>query len=482
MQLLILITVALYMAGMLTIGFVMRRRVKNLADYLIAGRGVPFYLNFTALLAAWFGAASLFGISGAVYKNGLLAVTADPWAAGLALIIGGMFYTGVMRKMQLMTVTDLFGRVYSKGSEIFASLAMIPVFVVWLAAQLVAMGHVLHKLLGFPVVVGMILGGVIVLLYTYEGGMWADTISHFIQMTVLLIGLAYLFPVVMQQAGGVSAVLKQTPPEFFRVYPHSRDWGDWCTYVGQWLMMGLGTIVGQDLLQRTLASKSVASAKYSSIAAGLAYWVVGAVVIMLGLAGRILLPGLENPENLVTELLYRYLPPLGIALFVGAILSAFMSAADSALLAASSLASNNILKNIYPHMGEQKLLKLARLITVGMTGVAVLLALGIGQIYNLMVNAWAFLFVAIFVPVTMALYWRKASREACWVSMIGGLGIWFLTLALLTRGFSIFADGFFYQAALAGGSASLLGYLLTTWLLKKHIKKFINQFHKIYKE
>jgi N-acetylglucosaminyldiphosphoundecaprenol N-acetyl-beta-D-mannosaminyltransferase len=48
---------------------------------------------------------------------------------------------------------------------------------------------------------------------------------------------------------------------------------------------------------------------------------------MLGLAGRILLPGLENPENLITELLYRYLPPLGIALFVGAILSAFMSAA-----------------------------------------------------------------------------------------------------------------------------------------------------------
>ncbi|MBU0580216.1 MAG: hypothetical protein KKA19_03475, partial [Candidatus Margulisbacteria bacterium] len=137
--------------------------------------------------------------------------------------------------------------------------------------------------------------------------------------------------------------------------------------------------------------------------------------------------------------------------FVSALISAIMSSADSSLLAATSLITNNIIKKFYPHMNDKHLLSMTRIATIVVTCISMFVALYVRQIYNLMVNSWATLFVAIFVPVTAALFWKKANTEATWVSMLGGTLTWILYIVVKTGSFQEVDDSIFYSAAFYGG-------------------------------
>ncbi|OGW74869.1 MAG: hypothetical protein A2Z72_02400 [Omnitrophica bacterium RBG_13_46_9] len=234
--------------------------------------------------------------------------------------------------------------------------------------------------------------------------------------------------------------------------------------------MGLGCIVGQDLIQRSLASKNEKIAKYSAITAGVCYIMVGTIPIMLGLAGRLIMPGLEDPEHVMPNLAIEFLPPFLLMLFMGALISAIMSSADSSLLAATSLMTNNVILKIFPRVKRKNLLPLARVTTVIVAVISVGVAIRVKQIYHLMVNSWATLFVGIFVPVTAALYWKKANKLAAWVSMVSGTATWLGYIFLNTGNFQEISDPIFYKAAAYGGAVAFVSYLIVTLLRYDRIK------------
>lgn len=462
--------VLIYMIGMLIVGYWSSKRIKNLTDFLVAGRRLPFYLAVATLFATWFGAGSCMGASGTAYQEGLMGVIADPFAAGLSLILAGLFYVAFLRRLELLTVTDIFGRYYGKNSEVFASILMVPVYIGWLGSQMVALGFILNALTGIDPLVGIMAGALIVLLYTFAGGMWAVTLTDFIQVTILISGLLIIFPVVLNRVGGFNMLVQSTPKEFFSFIPQNPNYNDWVSYIGQWTLMGLGCIVGQDLIQRSLASKNEEVAKRSAITAGVGYILIGIIPITLGLAGRLILPGLENPEHILPNLAMMYLPPIILMIFLGALISAIMSSADSSLLAATSLMTNNIILRIFPNIKEINVLPLARITTVILALISMGVALYVKRIYDLMVNSWATLFVGIFVPVTAALYWKKANKIACWVSMISGTATWLGYIIIKTGNFQAVSDPVFYRAATYGGMVSLLSYVVVTLLRYKKIK------------
>jgi SSS family solute:Na+ symporter len=460
----------IYMAFMLLVGYWSSKRVKNLADFLVAGRRLPFYLAVATLLATWFGAGSCMGASGTAYSKGLMGVISDPFAAGLSLILAGLFYVAFLRRLELLTVTDIFGRYYSRNSEIFASVLMVPVYIGWLGSQMVALGYILNALTGMDATLGIIIGAIIVLLYTFAGGMWAVTLTDFMQVTILVTGLFIMFPVVMGKVGGIGKLIKSTPNELWRIIPPKAGYNEWVSYIGQWTLMGLGCIVGQDLIQRSLASKNESVAKKSAVTAGICYVLIGTIPVLLGLAGKIIMPALNDPELIMPNLAMMYLPPFILMVFLGALISAIMSSADSSLLAATSLMTNNIIMRIFPNVAERKVLPLARITTIILAVLSMGVALYIKRIYSLMVNSWATLFVGIFVPVTAALYWKKANSLAAWVSMLAGTATWLGYIIIKTGTFQEVSDPIFYRAAAYGGAVSLLSYIAATLPRYKAIK------------
>ncbi len=429
------IGIAIYMAGMLSIGFWCGRKIHGMGDFLVANRRLPLWMATATLLATWFGAGSSMGVAATVYTDGIGGVIADPFAAAISLIIAGIFVVGMLRRANCMTVTDIVMRRYGKWAGIYTSFWMIPVYIGWLGAQVMGMGTILQILTGVDYVYGTLIAAAVVLTYTTLGGMWAVTLTDVVQVTLIIAGLILIIPGAMTETGGWDAMLANVPKEQLSIGPGAgtKSMSDWVYYIGSWIVMGLGCVVGQDVIQRALSSRTDKIAISSSVMAGFFYIAVGMIPIIIGFCARIvfakynihLTGDLENQvlPNMAILILGKY-TPIVLILFLSALISAIMSSADSSLLAGSSLLVNNVISPVFPNLPDRKLLVITRFSTVLLTIIATLLALKVDSIYRLMINSWASQLVIIFIPVIAALYVKRASANCAWACMMTATVFW----------------------------------------------------------
>jgi Na+/proline symporter len=299
------------------------------------------------------------------------------------------------------------------------------------------MGTIINMLTGLDVTSGALIGAAIVLTYTYAGGMWAVTLTDIVQILLIVAGFLIILPGVVTEAGGIAHLYSTLNSSDLTLgICGNAGAEDWVYYTGSWIVMGLGCMVGQDLIQRSLASKDEKCASRSALTAAFIYFAIALIPITVGFAARIVLPkygitaesvggNLENqilPQMAVIVL--SKLHPVILVLFFSALISAIMSSADSCLLAGSSLFCNNVLKPFVPDMPEKRFLLITRLSTIVFVGISLFFALNIRNIYLLMKNAWVSQLVVVFLPVMAALYLPKASRKAAWAGMLTATAVW----------------------------------------------------------
>ena len=427
----VLAGVGLYIVGMLVVGALAARKVKDSDDFVVAGRRLPLWLCSTALLATWMGAGTTMGAAGAAYEGGVLAVIADPFGAALCLFLAGLFFVRMMRRMRLLTIVSLFQVKYGDAAGMLASVVLMVVYLGWTGAQLVAFGFILHSLAGVSTTTGILIASAIVLFYTAAGGMWAVTLTDFVQMLILTIGFVIILPIVMSNLGGWHAVYAALPEGSLRLIPRQHDWTTWLHYLRDWAVIGIGSIPAQDLMQRAMSAKNENVAQNAAYLAGVGYLTIGMIPVVLGLVGALALPGLADPELVLPELAQRYLHPIPMAIFVGALLAAIMSSADSALLVPASVLSANVVPYFYPRASQRVRLAWARY-SVPILGVAALgIALYTQAVYALMVDSFSALLVSILVPAAAAVWWSMANRSGALASMIGGAVVWIGSLLVV---------------------------------------------------
>ncbi|MEC9380634.1 MAG: sodium:solute symporter family protein, partial [Candidatus Latescibacterota bacterium] len=370
------------------------------------------------------------GAASAAYSGGFLAVIADPFGAALCLFLAGLFYVRALRRTGVMTVASFFTHRYSMSSGLLASVCTIPAYVGWVASLMVAFGRILQSLAGVEPTTAILLGAAVVLVYTFAGGMWAVTLTDFVQLTILIVGMVVLTPILLSDMGGWSAIAAQIPTERFFLYPHEGDATAWFGYVRDWLVIGLGNLAGQDLIQRTLSSRDDNIAVRSAYYSGLIYVTIGFLPVLLGMAGAILLPDLADPDLVMIALAEHYLPTFALILFVGALVSALLSSADSALLAPASVVGWDILRHFRPQADERTCLIVSRIAVVLFGLFALALALHKTSVYDLMVDSWSVLLATLFVPLTAGIWWSRANAAGSLASILVGAAAWLILLQI----------------------------------------------------
>ncbi|MBI94377.1 MAG: sodium:solute symporter [Gemmatimonadaceae bacterium] len=419
-----------YLAIMLAIGLYASRRVEGSADFVVAGRRLGIWLSTGTLAATWFGGGLCIGAASAAYSGGFLAVIADPFGAALCLFLAGLFYVRALRRTGVMTVASFFTHRFSRSSGLLASVCTIPAYVGWVASLMVAFGRILQSLAGVEPTTAILLGAAVVLLYTFAGGMWAVTLTDFVQLTILIVGMIVLTPILLSDMGGWSAIAAQIPTERFFLYPHEGDATAWFGYVRDWLVIGLGNLAGQDLIQRTLSSRDDNIAVRSAYYSGLIYVTIGFLPVLLGMAGAVLLPDLADPDLVMIALAEHYLPTFALILFVGALVSALLSSADSALLAPASVVGWDILRHFRPQADERTCLIVSRIAVVLFGLFALALALHKTSVYDLMVDSWSVLLATLFVPLTAGIWWSRANAAGSLASILVGAAAWLILLQI----------------------------------------------------
>ncbi len=333
-------TIIVYMIGMYAIGIFAKGKVENEEDYLVAGRRLPFSLATLTLLATWFGAETLLTTPGEVVEDGLRVTALDPIGVGLCLVIAGIFIAGPMWRMGLLTFGDFFRVKFGRAAELLASLILVPSYFGWVAAQFLALAEVMHLFFGWEYSWGLVVIAVVGTGYTLLGGMWSVTLTDAVQMAFIFFGLLVLTDVVFMDLGNGSLVagfaeLKRHDADKLVIVPReSRD--AFLSWLNVLAIGALGNIPGQDLMQRMFASKSPRVAQASCVAAGVLYWLVGMLPVMLALAAGLLMPELESDATLAA-LAGTFLNPFLASVFVVVILSAVLSTVTSAVLSPAGI-------------------------------------------------------------------------------------------------------------------------------------------------
>jgi SSS family transporter len=412
-----------YVVILVLISVFASRRVRNSADFIVAGRQLPLGLCVFTVFATWFGSGTLIGAAGAAYSGGLRAVVANPFGSALCLLLAGVFYARVLRRLKLLTLPDLFRARFGRVAEVVAAVGIIPAYVGWVGSIFVAFGTVLNVVAGVDFTTAIIIGAVITIGYTFWGGMWAVSLTDFFQAIVIIVGLLVLFPLVLCDLGGWQELLRQAPVEHFRMIPDPSFYG-WIMFMQALLVIGLGNIASQDLLQRVFSARDERVAQWSLYLSTVLYLTIAMIPVLIGIAGAIMLPDLANPAFVLPEMGKAFLPPLGMAIFTGAMFSALMSSADGGMLAPASIFAQNIVKALKSGVDEKSVLRSTRysVVVFGLLGLAT--ALFFQNVYQLMVKSFSILMVGLFVPMTAAIYWKRANEAGAVTSMVSGLLSW----------------------------------------------------------
>ncbi len=419
--------VAVYMVLMIVIGALAARKTQTADDFMVSGRRMPFWICTATLVATWFGGGPMVGVAGQSYNEGMLGVIADPFGSTLVLVIMGLFFARIMRRLKLRTFVEVFNQRYGTTAASVAAVASIMSSVGWTAGMLVAFGYVLQVLTGIPLEIGIVAGAVIVFIYTMAGGMWAVAITDFVQMGIIAIGLVVLFVVVISDLGGWAAVSARFPENALRILPLDNSPVTWLNYLRMWLIFGLADISSQSLIQRAMSSRSEQVAQNAFYASAVGYLTLGMIPVMLGIIAATSYPGIAEPNHVIATLALEHLHPVAMAVFVGALLAAIMSTTDSAMLSAASVFTVNLLPLIKPDASDRTRLWVTRLGIPVFGVVALVVGLKAKTVYQLVVDSNFAMLAIVVVPFVAGLWWEKANRTGVLASMVVG----FVTLNLI---------------------------------------------------
>jgi len=458
----LLTLVIAYLLVTIAIGLVAAKRVKSSADFAIAGRHLPLAMIVTTTFATWFGAETVLGIPAKFVNSGLNGVVEDPFGAGSCLILVGLFFAGKLYRMNLLTISDYYRERYGRSVEVICSIIIMVSYLGWVSAQVTALGLVFNLLsdgvISMPL--GMTIGVVSVLAYTLFGGMWSVAITDFMQMIILVVGLAVLAVYAGDQAGGADKVIAlAVSQDLFKFLPEP-NMKDILFFFAAAITIMFGSIPQQDVFQRVMSANSLNAATKGPIIGGICYILFAFVPMFLVVSALIIMPEQaaqliqEDPQKVLPTLVMTQMPFVMQVLFFGALLSAIKSCASATLLAPSVTFTENIWRQFFPHQGDKQSLLAMRVTVLVFSALVLLYAIQMqgSSIYEMVSGAYQVTLVGAFIPLLFGLYWAKATTQGAIFSIALGLSTWLLMLMT--------PAGEEFPAQLAGVLASLAGMLI----------------------
>lgn len=428
-----------YLLVTIAIGLWAARRVKNTADFAIAGRHLPLAMIVTTTFATWFGSETVLGIPAKFVNGGLNGVVEDPFGAGTCLILVGLFFAAKLYRMTLLTISDYYRERYGRGVEVLCSLIIIVSYLGWVSAQVTALGLVFNVLSGGSIAIwqGMILGTVSILAYTLFGGMWSVAVTDFMQMIILVLGLFTLAVFAGDMAGGADKVVALAlSQDLFRFWPEPKL-HDLLFFLAAAVTMMLGSIPQQDVFQRVMSARDIRAATRGPVIGGLCYIVFAFVPMFLVVSAMIIMPAetaaflKEDPQKILPTLVLTKMPFVMQVLFFGALLSAIKSTASATLLAPSVTFVENLWRQFNPRQSDRQELRAMRITVLLFSACVCAYAIGLQgkPIYEMVSGAYQVTLVGAVVPLAAGLYWPRASTQGALASIALGLSGWLLLLA-----------------------------------------------------
>lgn len=417
--------VGIYLAAMIAFGFWGKRRATTQSDFLVAGRRLGPMLYSGTMAAIVLGGASTIGGVGLGYKFGISGM----WlvvAIGTGILALSLFFAGRVQRLRVYTVSQMLELRYGPGSSVLSGVVMFGYTLMLSVTSTIAYATIFGALLDLPKVPSIIIGGVVVVIYSTLGGMWSITLTDFVQFVIKTVGIFFvLLPIVLTQAGGFSGLAAKLPPEAFSLTTIGGD-----TILTYFVIYTFGLLIGQDIWQRVFTARTPGIARWAGTASGvycLLYGVAGAVI---GMAAHAILPGaLESKDDAFATVVQATMPPILGGLVLAAALAAVMSTSSGALIATATVFSQDIVQRLRGESHDDKdpeHIRRNRLYVAGFGAVMIIIACLLQDVVAALTVAYDILVGGLLVPILGGLLWRRGTNVGAIVAMAVG------TVATLT--------------------------------------------------
>lgn len=442
----ILVAIIAYLVGVIGIGVVTSKKNRTTEDFYLGGRKLGPFVTAMSAEASDMSSYLLMGLPGLAYLSGLadvgwtiIGLAAGTYLNWLLVAKKLRFYTHTTNSFTIPAFFSDRYRDKKRMLSVIAAVIIIVFFVPYTASGFSACGKLFSSLFGIDYIPAMIISAVVIVAYTTLGGFLAASTSDFIQSIIMTLALVVVVFFGIHTVGGMDVVVenaKSMAGYFSMTSTYDAASGSALPYgpltIVSTLAWGLGYFGMPHILLRFMAIEDAAKLKLSRRVASV--WVVisMAVAVGIGVIGNAMSKGgilaiLEDPETILIAISdkiaqHGILAALVAGVILAGILAATMSTADSQLLAASSSASQNILKEVFfKEMSEKTGMIIARVTVIIISVVAIFIARDSNSsVFQIVSFAWAG-FGAAFGPVVLlALFWKRSNLQGALAGMVAG--------------------------------------------------------------
>jgi SSS family solute:Na+ symporter len=423
------IVLGVVVATLCLVTIIKTRSVKNQADFLVAGRKLPWPVLVFTLLSSWIGAGSLFAGGENAYRNGFAALW-QPAGGWIGLILIAMI-AGRARRFAQFTVPDLLETRYNAAARVMGTIAIVISYTVITSYQFKGGGDILNLI--FPSVTrdqGMCIIAAFVIVFTAAAGMasiaYLDLVIGALVTTIVIVAI----PLLLARAGGWVQVKATLPPTHFQVLGNLT-----LPQALNYLIPTMLLLVGnQGMYQKFFSARSERDAKFAVYG-----WIVGTLVletllVTMAVVGSSLFQT-DHPREIIPITAFRGLPSIVGALLLGGIFAKVISTANNYLFSPST----NLIHDVYgrfinPQASETRKLVMSRLIVLLLGLFALLQATRFESILNAAVYAYTVYGAAVTPAVLAVFFWKRATTAGAIASI--GLGA-AITVALNLAGYEL---------------------------------------------
>lgn len=431
-----LIALLLYSIFLMALGIVMSRKVKNSADFLVAGRSLGPGRLFATFLAANIGAGSTVGATGLGYRMGMSAW----WWVGSACIgtfllsqfLGPKLWT-IAKEHGLATLPDYLEFRYTKAVKaVISGLFWFGALAI-LAGQLIAISWILNTVAGIPKWEGCLIGGVVAIVYCTAGGMMSSSFVNMFELAVTMSGLLLAVPFALRALGGwghMQGMVLSNTGSVEKTAALFSFTGAGTHQLLAWIAILVPSfMVSPGLVQKVYGARDVKAVRWGVGLNSLGQAVFAFVPAVLGLCAFAAMPHLMNPELALPTAMKTLLPEWLGAWTLASIFSAELSATDAILFMLSTSLAVDLYKTfLNPEVSQQKMLWVSRMASIGAGIVGILLAAVLPSIIAAVSIFYGLIAVALFVPVLAGLYSRSVLAPAALSSIFAALVATLLTI------------------------------------------------------
>ncbi len=418
-----------YLLGILALGLWSGRRISNMEQFSVAGRNFTSLVIFATLSASFIGGGFSIGNAEKVFLFGIVNIFAL-WGFSFKEILIATFIAPRMDRFEgVMSVGDIMKRDYGTAGKVITGVFSMLLCAGIVGAQVGGMGYIFNVFLGIDQIWGILIGCGIVIAYTSIGGMRAIVFTDIVQFVVLGLAIPITLYLGVQHVGGWDALRAATPAAHFDVPGAGLTT---VAFISLFLTFVLGETLVPPYIQRLYIGKNASHTARGTLLSGLFSLPFFAVTGCVGLVALAMNPELD--ANLALPYVIKEILPVGLKGFVVAgVISIVMSSADSFLHGASLAFTHDIVK---PFAGERispkQELGLAKAVTFFVGVLAVVFAVSIRSVLDILIFAYNFWAPIILVPLVGSLLGVRAnvwSFLGGGAAGIAGLLVWNRTLA-----------------------------------------------------